>query len=216
MGTTSTAPPPPPPQYQPPPTPGTHGPPPGYPAQPAGAGGGLISRMMRAMRLDASLYEEVERDKSAMSQAVTVVVISSICAGLGSLIGSLFRGGLGLGLLGVIITPIVALVGWLIWSFITYIVGTKIFKGPETRADYSELLRTIGFSSSPGVFNILNFIPLVSLVVGIWQLAAMVIAVRQALDFTTVKAILTCIVGWIVNVLITMLVGGLIALPFIL
>ena len=172
----------------------------------------LVSRMMRAMKLDASLYEEVERDSGALTQAVMVVVISSICAGVGSLIGSLFRGGLGLGLFGAISGIILALIGWLIWSFLTYIIGTKLLKGPRTSADYGELLRTIGFSSAPGVFSVLNFIPFASLIVGLWQLAAMVIAVRQALDFDTVKAVLTCVIGWFANLLIAMMM----ALPFLL
>ncbi len=175
----------------------------------------LVDRMIRAVKLDVSLYEEVERDTTAMNQAIAVVVISSICAGLGTLIRGIFQGSL-LGLFGVVTGVIGALVGWLIWSLITYIIGTKVFKGPETKADYGELLRTIGFSSSPGVFNVLGFIPLVSFVVGIWQLAAMVIAVRQALDFDTTKAILTCVVGWIVNMLVMLVIGGLIALPFVL
>lgn len=176
----------------------------------------LVNRMARAMRLDVSLYEEVEKDEKAMNQAVAVVVISSICAGIGSMIGSLSEGGAGLALVGSIVGMITALIGWFIWSFITYFVGTRITKGQETKADYGELLRTIGFSSSPGVINVLSFIPLVSFIAGIWQLAAMIVAVRQALDFTTTRAILTCIIGWIVNMLILVLIGGLMAIPFLL
>ncbi|UCD73728.1 MAG: YIP1 family protein [Candidatus Bathyarchaeota archaeon] len=172
--------------------------------------------MIRAMRLDVSLYEEVEKDENAMNQAVAVVVISSICAGIGSMISSLSEGGAGLALVGSIVGMITALIGWFIWSFVTYFVGTRITKGQETKADYGELLRTIGFSSSPGVINILSFIPLVSFIVGIWQLAAMIVAVRQALDFTTNRAILTCILGWITYMLLLILFGGLMAIPFLL
>jgi len=189
---------------------------PTFSAPPPSADTGLASRMIQAMKLDSSLYEEVEKDEEAMRQAVTVVVISSLCAGIGSMIGSLFRGGIGLALIGTIAGVIGALVGWFVWSFITYIVGTRITRGPETQAEYGELLRVIGFSSSPGVFHVLNFIPFVSLIVGIWQLAAMVIAVRQALDFSTMRAILTCIIGWIANVIVWVLIAGLIALPFVL
>ena len=167
------------------------------------------------MRLDVSLYEEVEKDEGAVNQAVTVVIVSSICAGIGSLIRSLFGGGTGIVLIGAIVWMIVTLVGWFIWSFIIYIVGTRITKGQETQADYGELLCTIGFSSSPGVFNILSFIPFVPFAVGIWQLVAMVVAVRQALDFSTTKAIMTCIIGWIVNTILGILIGGMMALPFL-
>lgn len=178
--------------------------------------GSLVDRMIRAMRLDVSLYEEVERDEGAMNQAITVVIISSLCAGVGSLISSLSRGGGGFGLIGAFAGVIVSLIGWFIWSFTTYIIGTRIIKGQETQATYGELLRTIGFSRSPGVFNALGFLPLASFIVGIWELAAMIIAVRQALDFTTMKAVLTCIVGWIANVLVYILIGGLLALPTLL
>ena len=176
----------------------------------------LVNRMVRAIKLDASLYEEVEMDSGAMTEAIAVVVISSLCAGVGSLIGGLFQGQLVLSLLGAIAGVISALIGWLIWSFLTYFIGTKLFKGPSTSADYGELLRTIGFSSSPGVFNVLSFLPLVSFVTMLWQLASMVIAVRQALDFDTVKAILTCVVGFVAYLLILLLVGGLVTLPFLL
>jgi len=179
----------------------------------------LTDRMIRAAKLDVSLYEEVEADPAAINQALLVVVVASVCSGIGSGARSLLAG-LGpvrftIGLVGGVIF---ALVGWLIWSLITYFIGTRLFKGPEIKATYGELLRCIGFSDSPGVLAILGFIPLlgglISLVVGIWTLIAMVIAVRQALDFTTGRAILTCIVGWLVMVAILVAIGLLIAIPF--
>jgi hypothetical protein len=105
------------------------------------------------------------------------------------------------------IGTISALIGWLIWSYLTYIIGTKLLPTPETKADYGELLRTIGFSSSPGLIRILGIIPglreIVFLVSGIWMLVAMIIAVRQALDYqSTLRAIGVCIIGWIIQGLI--------------
>ncbi|MFQ5711632.1 MAG: YIP1 family protein [Candidatus Geothermarchaeales archaeon] len=178
----------------------------------------LINRMIRAAKLDVSLYEEVEIDPAATNQALSVVVIASICTGIGSGVGSLLAG-LGaveftMGLVGGVAS---ALIGWLIWSFITYFIGTRLFRGPETEATYGELLRCIGFSDSPGVLGIMGFIPLlgglISSVAWIWSLIAMVIAVRQALDFSTGRAILTCIVGWAVMVVIAIVVGLVIAAP---
>jgi hypothetical protein len=107
-----------------------------------------------------------------------------------------------------------------VWSFITYFIGTRVFKGPQTEATYGQLLRCIGFSDSPLVLSILSFIPLLGGLIGfvawIWALVAMVIAVRQALDFSTGRAIATCIVGFIVLIVISaivgLLTGGLIAL----
>ena len=105
---------------------------------------------------------------------------------------------------------------WCIWSGITYFVGTMVFGGS---ASFGELLRTIGFSNAPGVLLIASFVPfvggLISFTVWVWRLVAMVVAVRQALDFTTGKAVLTCVVGWIVAIVVLVIIGILIAIPFI-
>ncbi|MCK5255192.1 MAG: hypothetical protein KAQ81_04155, partial [Deltaproteobacteria bacterium] len=102
--------------------------------------------MIRAAKLDVNLYEEVEADKSAMGQAMTVVVISSVAAGL----GSIAKVGIG----GILMGTIAALIGWYVWAYITYLIGTKILPESQTRADHGELLRTIGFSSSPGLIRV--------------------------------------------------------------
>lgn len=152
--------------------------------------------MLRAAKLDINLYEEVEADKEAMGQAMGVVVLSSVAAGIGS-IGTT-------GLMGLVLGTIVALVGWFIWAFLTYFIGTRLLPEPQTKADYGELLRTIGFSSSPGLLRILGIIPMlggiVNFAVGIWMLVAMVIAVRQALDYkSTGRAVGVCLIGWVVQ-----------------
>jgi hypothetical protein len=158
----------------------------------------FINRIIRAAKLDAQLYEEVEADKSAKRQAMLVVVFSGVAAGL----GNVAEGGLS----GVLLGTIVALAGWYIWAFLIYLIGTKLLPEPQTRSDIGELLRTIGFSSSPGMIRILGIIPgiggVVYLVTSIWMLVAMVIAVRQALDYTgTMRAVAVCVIGWIVQVL---------------
>jgi hypothetical protein len=180
---------------------------------------GLLDRMIRAARLDSSLYEEVEKDAKATNQAVLVVVIASICSGIGNAISGQMTGGLGGLVIGLVAGAISALVGWLIWSFITYFIGTRLLKGPQTEATYGQLLRCIGFSDTPQILGILSFIPMlgwvISLIAAIWSLIAMVIGVRQALDFSTGRAVATCIVGFIVLViilaLVAMLTGTLIA-----
>jgi len=159
----------------------------------------LTDRMIRAAKLDVKVYEEVEADKSAMRQAIGVVILSSVAAGIGS-IGTI-------GVSGLLIGTIVALIGWFIWAFITYFVGTKILSEPQTSSDYGELLRTIGFSSSPGVIRILGIIPflggVINIIAGIWMLVAMVIAVRQALDYkSTGRAVGVCLIGWVIQFII--------------
>ena len=181
---------------------------------------GLLNRMIRAAKLDASLYEEVEKDATATNQALLVVVIASVCSGIGSAIGGQMAGGMGGPVVGLVVGVVTALVGWFVWSFITYFIGTRLFKGPKTEATYGQLLRCIGFSDSPLVLSILSFIPIlggiISFVASIWALVAMIVAVRQALDFSTGRAIATCIVGFIVLVVLSaavaLLTGGLMVL----
>ena len=159
----------------------------------------MKERIIRAAKLDIHLYEEVEADKSALGQAMGVVVLSSIAGGIGT------PAGIGLG--GLVIGTIVALIGWYVWAFLTYLIGTKLLPEPQTKADVGELLRTIGFSSSPGLIRVLGIIPflrgLVFLVAAVWMLVAMIIAVRQALDYqSTLRAVGVCVIGWIVQALL--------------
>ena len=161
-----------------------------------------IDRIVRAAKLDINLYEEVEADKGAMGQAMGVVVLSSIAAGIGS-IGTI-------GIKGIIIGAITALIAWYVWAYMTYFIGTKILPEPQTKADHGELLRTIGFSSSPGLIRVLAIIPGISGIIfaiaSIWMLIAMVIAVRQALDYqSTLRAVGVCIIGWVIQAIILMI-----------
>jgi len=159
----------------------------------------FVERMVGAAKLDARTFEEVEADPGSMGQAIGVVLLSSLAAGIGS-ITLLGAGGLLIGL-------IAALVGWFIWAAIVYLIGTKLLPEPQTKADVGQLLRTIGFSSSPGIIRVLGIIPglqmIVSLIAGVWMLAAMVIAVRQALDYqSTLRAVGVCFIGWILQVIV--------------
>ena len=155
-------------------------------------------RLIGAAKLDVRIYEEVEADSGALNQAMAVVVLSSLAGGIG-IIGTA-------GFKGIFVGALIALVSWFIWAYITYIVGTKILPQPQTQADYGQLLRTIGFSSSPGLIRILAVIPfltgIIYLAASIWMLIAMVIAVRQALDYTsTWRAVGVCIIGWILQMI---------------
>lgn len=159
----------------------------------------LKNRIIRAAMLDVNLYEEVEADKKALGQAMGVVILSSVAAG----IGSITKGGPG----AILIGTIAALIGWYIWAYLVYFIGTKFFPEPQTKADHGELLRTVGFSSSPGLIRVLGIIPilrgLVFPVAAVWMLAAMVIAVRQALDYkSTLRSVGVCVIGWIIQMLI--------------
>ncbi len=161
--------------------------------------GSLINRIFRAVKLDIHLYEEVEADKSAMRQAMLVVILSGIAAG----IGSISKGGA----LGVALGTVMGLAGWYIWAFIIFFIGTKLLPEPQTKSNVGELLRTIGFASAPGLIRVFGVFPgvekLVFPVATVWMLAAMVIAVRQALDYKgTVRAVIVCIIGLFVQIAI--------------
>ncbi len=153
----------------------------------------ILPRMLRAALLDANLYEEVEADRGATGQAFLVVLISAVAAGIGS-----FDNG---GLPGIFWSSVAALVGWFLWAYVTYFIGTRVLPTQETVADHGELLRTIGFSSAPGVLRVLALIPpiagIVFLICTLWMMVAMVVAVRQALDYqSTARAIAVCAIGF--------------------
>ena len=158
----------------------------------------FINRIIRACKLDVSLYEEVEADKSATFQAALVVVLSSLAAGVGAL---------SLGASNFIMAPILSLISWYIWAYLIYFIGAKLFPEPTTKADHGQLLRTIGFSSAPGLIRIFGFTPeLMSLTfigAGMWMFVAMIIAVRQALDYkSTWRAIGVVVIGFLVQAIV--------------
>ena len=110
----------------------------------------FVSRIIRACKLDVSLYEEVEADKSATLQAASVVVLSSLAAGIGSI---------SLGATNFLMAPLQSLVSWYIWAYLIYLIGVKLFPEANTKSDHGELLRTIGFSSAPGLIRVFGFTP---------------------------------------------------------
>ncbi len=161
------------------------------------AQGDLVQRMKGAALLNIDTYEEVEADASATGQAAAVVVMVAIA----SSIGAADEG------LGAIITaPMGQLIGWLVWAGVTYLIGEKVFGGTAT---WGELLRTLGFAQSPGVLYLFGVLPLIGgsvrFVVAIWMLLAGIIGIRQALDFSTGKAVLTALLGWLAFFLVSVL-----------
>lgn len=166
----------------------------------------FAQRMIGAAKLRVATYEQVEADGSATGQALAVVVISSAAAGL--------RFSRTWNLSAFVAGALAALLGWLIWATLTYFIGTKILPEPQTKSNVGELLRTTGFASSPGVLHVLGRVPLIgevlSAIVSVWMLVAMVIAVRQALDYrSTGRAVGVCVIGWLVYVAVALFIGNL-------
>jgi hypothetical protein len=153
----------------------------------------FINRIFRAIKIDVELYEEVERDKSATIQAGFVVVLSSMAAGVGAL---------QLGASNFVLAPIFSLISWYVWAYIIYFVGVKLFPEKNTKSNHGELLRTIGFSSAPGLIRVFGVTPDLMAVTFIgsafWMLACMVVGVRAALDYKSLwRALGVVIVAWL-------------------
>ncbi len=168
----------------------------------------IVDRMIGAARLDVPTYEEVEHDTSLTAQAALVVALAAVARAIGGLDG---------GSTHVLSGLMTALSMWLVWAGITYLIGDKVLGGTAT---WGELLRTLGFAQAPGLLAVFGvFGPLsgvTELVVSGWLLVTGIVAIRQALDFGTGKAVLTAVLGWLsaiaVAILIALAIGGMAAI----
>ena len=163
----------------------------------------FVERMIGAAKLDARVYEEVEADRTATPQALGVVVLASLAGGLA----------VGDGVRGLVVGTIAGLIGWVVWAWLVYLIGARWLPESHTQTDTGELLRVIGFATSPSILRIIGIVPFLSLLVAaitaVWTLVAVVVAVRQALDYTsTGRAVGVCIIGWLVQVLMFALLGA--------
>ncbi len=169
----------------------------------------MLDRIIRVFKLDREVFAEVEHDASATSQAAIIIAIVAALSVVGSILQMLvsaIRGGgaraFGAALLGIVVTFVMAFVSWAIWSFVTYIVGTQLFKGEAT---FQEMLRVIGFASAP---RMLGIIPCIGGLVGaIWALVASYFAIKEGLDLDDTGTIVTILVGGLITMVIGFLVG---------
>jgi hypothetical protein len=155
----------------------------------------LANRILGSARLDSQSYEEVETDNYANIQAVGVVLFSSVAAAIGTGIKDPAS---------ILQVLVVAIASWMIWVLLTLFIGTRLLPGNKTRADFGQVLRTTGFSASPGILRVFGIIPGVGWFIfagaTLWMLLSFVVAVRQALDYTsTGRAIAVCLLGWIIH-----------------
>lgn len=157
----------------------------------------MIDRIVRAIRLDWTVFGEIAKDRDALKEAAVIVAIVTFLSAIGT--------GIAAGSFGAFVGAWIAgiLVGWIGWAIITYFVGTALFKG-ET--DIPEMLRVLGYASAPNLLGLLSFIPCVGwifpLIGGLLALVAGIIAIREAMDFDTGNAIVTVIIGWIIVMMI--------------
>jgi hypothetical protein len=166
----------------------------------------FMRRVMGATVLDVATYEDVEADARSTPQALLVVVLSAIAAGIGARGFGVSRAG-ALGFFAA-----VALLNWAAWALLTYEIGARLMPEAGTRADPGQLLRTIGFAAAPGVLRVAGVVPPLAwpvfILASVWMLFAMVVAVRQALDYTsTARAFAVCVIGWAITTLVVTLLG---------
>jgi hypothetical protein len=166
----------------------------------------FLQRLIGAAALDTAIYEEVEADRGATAQACAVIVLSSLAAGIGA------RGVSDITVTSIVFFSTLALIAWAAWALVTFEIGTRLMPERQTSADVGELMRTIGFAATPGLLRVFGVIPGVTIpafvVSAIWMLMAMVVAVRQALDYTsTARAVAVCCVGWILALTVAIGLG---------
>jgi len=170
------------------------------------ASNSYLQRLIGAMSLDAAIYEEVEADRTATGQALATVLLSSVAAGIGS------RGIEAPSVTSIIFISTVSLIAWVAWALLTFEIGGRLMPEPQTRVDAGELLRTIGFASTPGLMRVLGVIPGATVPVfaatAVWMLVATIVAVRQALDYrSTARAVAVCALGWLLALAVAMALG---------
>ena len=166
----------------------------------------FVMRLIGAAALDTAIYEEVEQDRTATGQACGVVLLSSLAAGIGA------RGLGGGSVQSIIFISAVALMAGAAWALVTFEIGHRLMPEPQTRGDVGEMLRTLGFASTPGLIRLLAVITPIAIPVfalsAVWMLAAMIVAVRQALDYQhTSRAIAVCVLGWTLAIAIAVVLG---------
>jgi len=160
-------------------------------------------RIVGALKLDGNTFEDIERDPTAMGQAVGVIALAALAGSL----GSIWRFGIGT----MVFSMVAALIGYCLWAVVVWLVGTKVMPDPATKADFPEAFRTIAFAAAPGFINVVSVVPFLGAVltfilfpiVWLWSMAAMVVAVKQVLDYTeTFKAVIVVIIGFVAYLIV--------------
>jgi hypothetical protein len=173
----------------------------------------IINRIIRAAQLDKAFFQEVEADQTLTQEALLVVIIVSLAGGIGAFISTLFSGKIGAALGALIITVVLGIANYYIWSYTTYFIGTNLFSG---EAEPGELLRVLGYASGPRLLGLLGFIPclggLINLAGAIWALVAGFFGVREALDLDTTETLVTVVLGWLVIMIVTAVVSSIFGL----
>lgn len=165
----------------------------------------FIDRMIRAIKLDGSLYTEVAADRNALGQAIAVVAFSGLASGVGIVKDWT----------GYLVIMLITFIFWLVWSLIAYLIGTRVLPQPQTSKDYSGLLRAIGFALTPHILQIFaivtNIMLFVTIATTLWTLSAIVIAIRQTFEYkTTFRAIWVVVISFVVQAFLILLLNHMV------
>ncbi len=169
----------------------------------------IVQRLLRMIKFDQTVYKEIEEDEKANTEALVVVLVAAFLAFLGSLIAG---AGIGSTLVGFVSA---VLIGWLLWSYVTLLIGTRLFAG---EAEFWEMARLIGYASAPGALGFLAWIPCLGLIASLvgWVLSLVIsfFAIREGLDLPTDKTIITVVIGWVVMVVINLAIVAVLGVGF--
>ena len=173
----------------------------------------MVDRIVRAIRLDWTVFREIAVDPEATKQAAIIVLVVSLLSAVGSGLGLLVaKVGFGTAVWGFFNEWLIGgvLIGWIGWAILTYFVGTTLFKGESS---IEEMLRVLGYASAPRLLGLLGFIPCVGWVFPfagwILSLIAGVIAVREAMEFDTGNAVVTVLISWAVALVLSLIIRGI-------
>ena len=163
-------------------------------------------RLLGALRLDARTYREVEQDTNANGQAALTVVLAALAAGIGYVLSRDI-------VQNVIGTALSSLLQWVIFSFVAYYVGASLFSTGQTTVTPGQVLRTIGFAQAPKLLLIVAVVPVLGWIVGLivffWFLAAAIVALREAFEFDTGRAIGTGLVAIIAIAIVDIVLSAI-------
>jgi len=160
-------------------------------------------RVVGALKLDVATFEDIERDPSAMGQAIGIIALAAVASSLGNIWSA--------APFAIVFGVIASLVGYMVWALVVWAVGTKLMPDPQTHADFPEAFRTIAFASAPGLIGVVSIIPflgwflmlLLLPIIWLWSMAAMVVAVKAVLDYTeTFKAVIVVIIGFVAYMIV--------------
>lgn len=158
--------------------------------------GGILVRMLRAAKLEKSLYKDVSSKSSFGKEAVYIVAIAGLANGLGVAAKTERAGSI---ITGVVLT----ILAYYLWSWLISFVGNKVF---GARAEYDSVRRAIGYAHAPYTLTFFSFLPfvggLLDVVGGIWLLVAGVAATRHSLNVGTGKAVVVAFIAWVLVSLI--------------